>query len=73
MATLESLRDTLAKYEAERDRILTTGASFGVDGATREAARLETINSEIASIEARIAVLSGSTVMHRSALFGGRG
>ena len=44
MATLESLQATLAKYEAERDRILASGSSYGVDGTTRSSAALETIN-----------------------------
>lgn len=72
MATLESLQATLALYEAERDRILTNGASYGADGATRESSRLETLTREISILESRIAIVSGSR-LHANAVFGGRG
>lgn len=71
MATLESLQATLAKYEAERDRILLSGASYGVDSTTRSAANLETIVREIEKLEHRIALMQGTA--HTSAVFGGRG
>lgn len=72
MATLEQLQATLAKYEAERDRILTAGANFGADGATREAARLETIVREIEKLELRISSMQAGS-SHANAVFGGRG
>lgn len=72
MATLESLQATLTLYEAERDRILVNGASYGTDGTTREATRLETLNREISILESRIAIVSGSR-LHTTAVFGGRG
>jgi copper homeostasis protein CutC len=73
MATLESLQATLAKYEAERDRILTSGSSFGVDGTTRSSAALETIAREIEKLEHRIAMMTPGGGYHTSAVFGGRG
>ena len=72
MATLESLQATLAKYEAERDRILTSGSSYGVDGTTRSSAALETINREIEKLEQRIAMMTPGTG-YTHAVFGGRG
>jgi len=72
MATLESLQATLAKYEAERDRILTSGSSYGADGSTRTAAALETITKEIEKLEHRIAMMTPGAC-HSNAIFGGRG
>ena len=73
MATLESLQATLAKYEAERDRILATGQSYGADSTTRSSAALETINREIEKLEHRIAMMTQGASYHASAVFGGRG
>lgn len=73
MATLESLQATLAKYEAERDRILTSGSSYGVDSTTRSSAALETIAREIEKLEHRIAMMTTGASYNASAVFGGRG
>lgn len=72
MATLAELQADLVKYKTERDRILSSGSSYGADGTTRSSAALETINREIERLEMRISFATAGT-SHANAIFGGRG
>jgi hypothetical protein len=54
MATLAELQADLVVYKTARDAILSGAQSYGIAGRSVTRANLDTINKEIARLEARI-------------------
>jgi hypothetical protein len=73
MATVASLTATLAKYEAARDAVLTTGQSYRIDDREFTRADLEFLEAQIDKLETKIAsAQAGGKLKFASAVFGGR-
>jgi hypothetical protein len=73
MATVASLTATLAKYEAARDAVLTTGQSYRIDDREFTRADLAFLESQIERLETKISMASGGGKLKAaSAVFGGR-
>jgi len=76
MATLQELQDDLAAFKAARLRILEGSQELRVGSQAYRFADLEVLNREIASLEARIALVraqqGGNSLNATTAVFRGR-
>ena len=70
MATVEELAVELAAYQAARNAILSGAQSYQVSGQSVTRASLDTIEKQIARIEARISRINRSGRAVKAPLFG---
>lgn len=72
MATVASLTAALAKYEAARDAVLTTGQSYRIDDREFTRADLAFLESQIERIEQKITFAGSGRLTFGRAIFGGQ-